>query len=95
MTRPSTANIDLDALRENYLLASSIASGKTLAVIKANAYGHGASYWRKFKGTGGPIESFANLFAIQNNPQARAWAERNIPNLWAKFVQKMEQVANG
>jgi SPP1 gp7 family putative phage head morphogenesis protein len=60
-----------------------------------NAYGHGASYWRKFKGTGGPIESFANLFAIQGNPQARAWAEKNIPNLWAKFVQKMEQVANG
>ena len=60
-----------------------------------NAYGHGASYWRKFKGTGGPIESFANLFAIQNSPQARAWAERNIPNLWAKFLQKMEEVANG
>ena len=61
-----------------------------------HAYGHGKSYWRKWQGNiGGSLESFANLYAIQNSPQAVAWAERNIPNLWAKFMRKMNEVANG
>lgn len=42
MTRPATAHIRLDALRHNYRLAKSLHGGKALAVIKANAYGHGA-----------------------------------------------------
>lgn len=42
MTRPSNVVIDLDALRENYKLARRIHGGRALAVIKANAYGHGA-----------------------------------------------------
>jgi alanine racemase len=42
MTRPATAHIRLDAFRHNYRLAKSLHGGKALAVIKANAYGHGA-----------------------------------------------------
>ncbi len=41
--RPLVAHIDLDALRHNYQLACRCApESRSLAVIKANAYGHGA-----------------------------------------------------
>lgn len=40
--RPARALIDLDALRHNYRLARRRHGGRALAVIKANAYGHGA-----------------------------------------------------
>lgn len=55
-------------------------------------YGHKKSYW-KDKRTG-TIESFANMFAIQNQPEAKAWAEKNIPNMWAKFLAKMNEIEN-
>ena len=47
MSRPAKAVINLDALQHNYQLARSLAnsqqtSGKVLAVVKADAYGHGA-----------------------------------------------------
>ncbi|WP_268798865.1 alanine racemase [Pseudomonas huanghezhanensis] len=40
--RPARALIDLQALRHNYRLARENAGAKSLAVIKADAYGHGA-----------------------------------------------------
>ncbi|KPW42179.1 Alanine racemase [Pseudomonas coronafaciens pv. atropurpurea] len=40
--RPARALIDLQALRHNYQLARESSGGKALAVIKADAYGHGA-----------------------------------------------------
>ncbi|HBK45853.1 MAG TPA: alanine racemase [Xanthomonadaceae bacterium] len=40
--RPAVALIDLDALRHNYRLARRLGGGKALAVVKADAYGHGA-----------------------------------------------------
>ncbi|WP_010489207.1 alanine racemase [Pseudomonas sp. S9] len=40
--RPARALIDLNALRHNYRLAREISAAKALAVIKADAYGHGA-----------------------------------------------------
>jgi alanine racemase len=42
MTRPSRALIDLAALRHNYRIAQNMHQGRALAVVKANAYGHGA-----------------------------------------------------
>lgn len=42
MSRPSRALIDLAAFRSNYLAARRLHGGRTLAVVKANAYGHGA-----------------------------------------------------
>ncbi|AKC86457.1 alanine racemase [Pseudoxanthomonas suwonensis] len=40
--RPARALIDLDALRHNYRLARGLGGGRALAVVKADAYGHGA-----------------------------------------------------
>ena len=42
MSRPARARIDLDALRHNYLVARELHRGRIAAVVKANAYGHGA-----------------------------------------------------
>jgi alanine racemase len=43
MARPTKALIDLNALKHNYRIAQSLSEGgQCLAVIKANAYGHGA-----------------------------------------------------
>ncbi len=42
MSRPAKAIIKLDALRANYQLAKDIAQGQVVAVLKANAYNHGA-----------------------------------------------------
>jgi alanine racemase len=40
--RPARALIDLGALRHNYRLARALSGARALAVIKADAYGHGA-----------------------------------------------------
>lgn len=56
--RPSCATIDLDALRANYLLAKRLAGGRTLAVVKADAYGHGAIACAK------ALEPIADGFAV-------------------------------
>ncbi len=40
--RPLIATVRLDNLRHNYLMARQAGTGLTLAVVKANAYGHGA-----------------------------------------------------
>ncbi|MCM2012008.1 alanine racemase, partial [Pseudomonas aeruginosa] len=40
--RPARALIDLQALRHNYRLAREATGARALAVIKADAYGHGA-----------------------------------------------------
>lgn len=43
MARFAQAEINLSAIRHNYLLAKQLANGaRTLATVKANAYGHGA-----------------------------------------------------
>ena len=42
MSRPTRATIDLQALRDNFALAQSLATdSKTMPMVKANAYGHG------------------------------------------------------
>jgi alanine racemase len=44
MSRPAKAIVDLAAIRHNYQLAQRLApNAKTLGVVKANAYGHGAA----------------------------------------------------
>lgn len=42
MARPACATVDLGALRHNYALARQMHGARALAVVKANAYGHGA-----------------------------------------------------
>ncbi len=42
MSRPTNVIVNLGALRANYRLARRVHGGRALAVIKANAYGHGS-----------------------------------------------------
>lgn len=42
MSRPARALINLEAIRHNYRLAKSLSGQAAVAIIKANAYGHGA-----------------------------------------------------
>lgn len=42
MGRPAKATIDLQAIKANYRLAKKVSGGQAAAIIKANAYGHGA-----------------------------------------------------
>lgn len=58
MSRPTTAHIRLDAFRHNYRVAKQSHGGKALAVVKANAYGHGAVHCAK------AIEGEADGFAV-------------------------------
>jgi alanine racemase len=58
MSRPAVANIRLDNFRHNYRVAKQTHGAKSLAVIKANAYGHGAVQCAK------AIESEADGFAV-------------------------------
>lgn len=60
MTRPSRALVDLDALRHNYGVARRLHGGRALAVIKANAYGHGAV--RCAQALAGHADGFAVAF---------------------------------
>lgn len=60
MTRPAIARIDLAALRHNYRLARHRHGGRALAVIKANAYGHGAL--RCAQALAGEADGFAVAF---------------------------------
>jgi alanine racemase len=56
--RPARAVIDLQALRHNYRLARESTGAKALAVIKADAYGHGAVRVAQ------ALEDEANGFAV-------------------------------
>jgi alanine racemase len=42
MSRPARITIDIDALRHNHRVLRRLHGGRVLAVLKANAYGHGA-----------------------------------------------------
>lgn len=56
--RPARALIDLGALRHNYRLARALGGGKALAVVKADAYGHGAVACAR------ALEGEADAFAV-------------------------------
>ena len=56
--RPARALIDLQALRHNYQLAREVTGAKALAVLKADAYGHGAVRCAQ------ALEAQANGFAV-------------------------------
>lgn len=52
-------------------------------------YGHGLSYFSK--GGMKQEENFANLFAIQNKPEAKAWVQKNFPSLIEDFENALTQ----
>lgn len=64
MTRPLKAHIDLNAFRQNFLTAKRLHGGKGVAVIKANAYGHGAIQCAK------AVEDVADAFAVASIGEA-------------------------
>lgn len=63
MTRPTRALIDLSALRHNYNIARSVHGGRALAVLKANAYGHGAVQCAE--ALAGEVDGFAVAFVAE------------------------------
>jgi alanine racemase len=59
MSRPTKAVVDLEALRHNCRLAGTLSGqGKLMAVVKANAYGHGAVT------TARALEPLVSAFAV-------------------------------
>ncbi len=72
MSRPAVANIRLDAFRHNYTLAKKLHGGRALAVIKANAYGHGAVQCAR------AIEDQADGFAVASIEEALVLREAGI-----------------
>ncbi|MES2500241.1 MAG: alanine racemase [Pseudomonadota bacterium] len=74
MSRPAVAHIRLDAFRHNYRVAKQLHSGFALAVIKANAYGHGAVQCAK------AIENEADGYAVACLEEALQLRQAAIKN---------------
>jgi alanine racemase len=74
MSRPAVAHIRLDAFRHNYRVAKKLHGGKALAVIKANAYGHGAVQCAK------AIANEADGFAVACIEEALELRQAGIKN---------------
>lgn len=73
MGRPLMADIDLDALRHNYRLARDLAPhSKALAVLKADAYGHGAVECAR------ALDDLAPAFAVASIEEAEVLRDAGI-----------------
>ncbi|WP_165680297.1 alanine racemase [Metapseudomonas otitidis] len=70
--RPARALIDLEALRHNYRLAREASGARALAVVKADAYGHGAVRCAR------ALEAEADGFAVACIEEALALREVGI-----------------
>lgn len=70
--RPARALIDLNALRHNYQLAREVSGARALAVIKADAYGHGAVRCAQ------ALQAQADGFAVACIEEALALREAGI-----------------
>jgi alanine racemase len=74
MTRPLKARINLNAFRQNYIQAKVLQGGQSVAVIKANAYGHGAVACAK------AIQDIADAFAVASLTEAKQLRQAGIDN---------------
>jgi alanine racemase len=74
MSRPTTAHIRLDAFRHNYRVAKQLHGGKALAVVKANAYGHGALQCAQ------ALANEADAFAVASLEEALQLRQAGIKN---------------
>ena len=73
MARPLTAHIDLAAIKQNYLLAKKLQpKAKAFAVVKANAYGHGAVDVARY------LDSIVDAFAVAAIEEAIELREAGI-----------------
>lgn len=75
MTRPAQAVIDLDAIRHNYSQAKTLApNSQAIAIVKANAYGHGAIQVAK------ALSAQADAFGVACLEEALELRESGIHN---------------
>ncbi|WP_165855673.1 alanine racemase [Marinobacter sp. JSM 1782161] len=75
MARPAVADIDLDSIRANFRLATTLApQGKALAVVKADAYGHGAVRVAR------SLADEAEAFAVASIEEARTLRHAGLPH---------------
>jgi alanine racemase len=74
VTRPTSVRVDLAALRNNYRYARGVHGGRALAVLKANAYGHGAL------ASAHALASVADGFAVAFLDEACALREGGVRN---------------
>lgn len=74
MSRATIAHVRLDAFRYNYRVAKQLHGGKSLAVIKANAYGHGAVQCAQV------IANEADAFAVASLEEALQLRQAGIKN---------------
>ncbi len=74
MTRPTRIQIDVGALRANYLYARGLHGGRALAVIKADAYGHGSVACAR------ALASLVDGFAVAFLDEARTLREAGVRN---------------
>ena len=72
--RPLNAQIRLENLRHNYQTLKNIHGGKLLAVVKANAYGHGAVRCAH------ALADMADGFAVASIEEAVQLRENGIEN---------------
>ena len=73
MARKCTAIINLNAIKKNYLYAKSLSpQSKVIAVVKANAYGHGAIAVARH------LEDDADLYGVASTEEAIALRESGI-----------------
>jgi alanine racemase len=72
MSRPAKAVVNLNALRHNYQLAQRQGDAQAIAVIKANAYGHGAVAVAR------ALEDLAPAFAVAAIEEALELREAGI-----------------
>src|SRR5690606_8633130 len=72
VSRPSRACVDLQALQSNYLLARRAHGQRALAVVKANAYGHGAAACAR------ALQPVVDGFAVAIFEEAQAVREAGI-----------------
>jgi len=73
MARPTQARLDLGALKHNVSVARKLAPhSKLMAVVKANAYGHGAAT------IAGALQSHADAFAVASLEEAAVLRDAGI-----------------
>ena len=79
--------------KEGFELVSDIIDAMSAGRFQDNfsAWGHGVDYYKK----SGMIykETYANLFALQNNKEALAYLDKYFPNVSTVFKKRMLELA--
>jgi len=90
MSRPAWVEIDLAALQANYAAAKKAHGGRVFAVLKANAYGHGALACAQALATASPpADAFAVAFVEEALPLRAAGITQPILVLEGAFAPTM------